>query len=90
MPLLVENGLVQGWDLVLVVDAPDEVRVHRLTQQRGLPEGDVRARMATQASREQRNAVADLVIDNSGDRAALMMQVDALCEGLRLGTIAGG
>jgi len=90
MPLLVENGLVQGWDLVLVVDAPDEVRVHRLTQQRGLPEGDVRARMATQASREQRNAVADLVIDNSGDRAALMMQVDALWEGLRLGTIAGG
>lgn len=89
MPLLVENGLTQGWDLVVVVDAPDEVRVQRLTDFRGLPESDVRARMASQATRQERNAAADVVLDNGGDRAALKVQVEALWEGLRLGTIAG-
>jgi dephospho-CoA kinase len=88
MPLLIENGLTAGWDLVVVVDAPDEVRVQRLTEYRGLPEDDVRARMASQASREDRNSAADVVLDNSGDRAALKVQVEALWEGLRLGTIA--
>ncbi len=89
MPLLIENGLTAGWDLIVVVDAPDEVRVQRLTEYRGLPEADVRARMAAQASREERNAAADVVLDNAGDRAALKLQVEALWEGLRLGTIAG-
>lgn len=89
MPLLVENGLADGWDLVVVVDAPDDVRVQRLTEYRGLPESDVRARMAAQATREERNAAADLVLDNSGDRAELLAQVEALWEGLRLGTMAG-
>ena len=88
MPLLVENGLTDGWDLVVVVDAPDEVRLQRLTEYRGLPEDDVRARMSSQASREDRNAAADVVLDNGGDRAALKVQVEALWEGLRLGTIA--
>ena len=89
MPLLVENGQAQGWDLVVVVDAPDEVRVQRLTEFRGLPEADIRARMAAQASSEERNAVADVVLDNGSDRAALKVQVEALWEGLRLATIAG-
>ena len=89
MPLLVEQGLTQGWDLVVVVDAPDETRVERLTGQRGLPEADVRARMAAQATREERNAAADLVLDNGGDRATLKVQVEALWEGLRLATVAG-
>jgi dephospho-CoA kinase len=44
--------------------------------------------MASQASREDRNAAADVVLDNGGDRAALKVQVEALWEGLRLGTIA--
>lgn len=89
MPLLVEQGLTEGWDLVVVVDAPDEVRVQRLVQFRGLPRADVVARMASQASREQRNAAADVVIDNGGDRAALLVQVEALWEGLRLAALAG-
>lgn len=88
MPLLVEQGLTEGWDLVVVVDAPDDVRVQRLVQFRGLPEADVRARMAAQATAEQRNAAADVVLDNSGDRAALVAQVEALWEGLRLGALA--
>lgn len=87
MPLLVENGLATGWDLVVVVDAPDEVRIERLVGQRGLPEADVRHRMAAQATREQRNAAADVILDNSGDLAALKVQVEALWEGLRLATL---
>lgn len=89
MPLLVEQGLTGGWDLVVVVDAPDEVRMRRLVEKRGLPRADVQARMASQATREERNAAADLVIDNSGDRAQLQLQVDALWQGLRLAVLAG-
>lgn len=90
MPLLVEQGLTTGWDLVVVVDAADEVRLQRLVEFRGLPPADVLARMASQATREERNAAADVVIDNNGDRAALQMQVDALWEGLRIAALAGG
>lgn len=88
MPLLVEQGRTSGWDLVVVVDAPDDLRVERLVQKRGLPEEDVRARMASQASREERNAAADVILDNRGDRAALAVQVEALWEGLRVGALA--
>ena len=87
MPLLVENGLTEGWDLVVVVDAPAEIRLARLVDQRGLPEDDVRARMAAQATRTVRNAAADVVLDNSTDRAALKDQVEGLWEGLRLAAL---
>jgi dephospho-CoA kinase len=76
VPLLAENGLASGYDLVLVVDAPDEVRIDRLVRRRGMPEQQARARMAAQASRPQRIAIADLVIDNSGPLAALDGEVD--------------
>jgi dephospho-CoA kinase len=74
VPLLAELGLQSAYDMVVVVDAPDEVRVQRLVA-RGLPEADARARIAAQASREQRLAIADVVIDNSGDLATLREQV---------------
>lgn len=74
VPLLVEAGLAQAYDLVVVVDAPDEVRVARLVE-RGLSEQDARARIASQASREERLAAADVVIDNSGSLADLSDQV---------------
>jgi dephospho-CoA kinase len=66
VPLLVENGLQDGYDVVVVVDVPPETQLARLTGQRGMTEADARARMAAQASRETRLAAADEVLDNSG------------------------
>ena len=79
VPLLVESGRDDMAALV-VVDVDPEVAVRRLVEQRGMAEADARARMARQASREDRLARADVVIDNGGDRAALVAQVDALWE----------
>jgi dephospho-CoA kinase len=67
VPLLVEGGLQKLYEVVVVVDVPLEVQVQRLTEQRGMPEPAARARIAAQASREQRLAAANLVIDNRGD-----------------------
>jgi len=74
VPLLAELGLQGAYDLVVVVDAPDDVRITRLID-RGLSESDARARIAAQAGREQRLAIADVVIDNSGDLVSLTQQV---------------
>ena len=75
IPLLVETGQAGRYDLVLVVQADVGTRVQRLVQ-RGLPEADARARIAAQATDEQRAAVADVVLDNSGTREELAAQVD--------------
>jgi dephospho-CoA kinase len=81
VPLLVESNLVGGYDLVVVVEAPEDLRIERLVQ-RGLSESDARARMAVQATDEQRRAVADEILRNDGTRAELAEQVDALWETL--------
>ena len=78
VPLLVENDLQGQYDVVVVVDVPAEVQVERLTGRRGMTQEDVRARMAAQATRAQRLAAADLVIDNTGDIAVLRDRVDAV------------
>jgi dephospho-CoA kinase len=75
VPLLVETGQAGSYDLVLVVEADPGTRVARLVQ-RGLTAQDARARMAAQATDEQRRAVADVVLDNSGTREELVAQVD--------------
>jgi dephospho-CoA kinase len=75
VPLLVETGQAASYDLVLVVEADEETRVARLVQ-RGLTEGEARARIAAQAGDEQRRAVADVVLDNSGTPEELAAQVD--------------
>ena len=64
--LLAESGRWANYDLVIVVDVPPEVQVDRLVSQRGMPPDQAQARLAAQATREQRLALADLVIDNSG------------------------
>ena len=78
VPLLVENGLAGAYDVVVIVDATEETRLGRLTRDRGMSVADARARIAAQASREQRLAVADVVIDNNGPLDALDPQLDAL------------
>ena len=66
IPLLVESGMAPLFPLVVVVHADVEVRVRRLVDQRGMSEDDARARIAAQANDEQRRAVADIWLDNSG------------------------
>ncbi|MFF3752201.1 dephospho-CoA kinase [Streptomyces sp. NPDC002018] len=75
VPLLVENGMAGLFDLVVVVDASPETQLDRLVRQRGMAESEARDRMAAQASREQRRAVADVVIDNDGPLERLEPQV---------------
>ncbi|NEC07193.1 dephospho-CoA kinase [Streptomyces sp. SID7909] len=75
VPLLTENGLAPLYDLVIVVDAAPETQLDRLVRLRGMTEADARARMAAQATREQRRAVADLVIDNDGPVEELVARV---------------
>jgi dephospho-CoA kinase len=78
VPLLVEAGLQAMYDEILVVDVPVEVQVQRLVELRGMTEADARARIASQASREDRLAVATTVLDNSGSIAELTKQVEAV------------
>lgn len=84
VPLLAENGLAPLYDQVIVVDAAPETQLDRLVRLRGMDEGEARARMAAQATREERLAVADVVIGNDGPLAELEPRVrkvwDALCE----------
>ncbi|MBT2528863.1 dephospho-CoA kinase [Streptomyces sp. ISL-99] len=75
VPLLTENGLAPVYDLVVVVDASPQTQLDRLVRLRGMTEDEARARMAAQASREQRLAIADLVIDNDRPLEALEPQV---------------
>jgi dephospho-CoA kinase len=76
VPLLVETGMAGDFDAVVVVEAPLSDRLARLAA-RGLPEPEARARIARQASDEQRRAVATVVLDNSGSQQELARQVDA-------------
>jgi dephospho-CoA kinase len=89
IPLLVENNLAGGFDVVVVVQAPLDVRLRRLAA-RGLDEAAALARIATQATDEQRRAAADLLLDNSGSEAELNAQVDAAWAGLLSGSGHGG
>jgi dephospho-CoA kinase len=82
VPLLVENNLQGRYDVVVVVDASPGTQVGRLTRVRGMSEQDAMARMSAQATREQRAAVADVIIDNDGDLDTLRAQTGALWERL--------
>ncbi|MGQ5575178.1 dephospho-CoA kinase [Streptomyces coelicolor] len=75
VPLLTENGLARLYDVVIVVDAGTGTQLDRLVRLRGMSEEDARARMAAQATREQRRAVADIVIDNDVPLDALERRV---------------
>ena len=77
VPLLAENDLAGGFDVVVVVEADLAIRLGRLAT-RGLTQAQASARIAVQASDEQRRAIADEVLRNDGSPEALAEQVDAL------------
>jgi dephospho-CoA kinase len=76
IPLLVETGQARSFDVVLVVDVPVEVQVERLTTQRGMADEEAKRRIASQASRDDRLAAADVVVGNDGTLADLDRRVD--------------
>jgi len=83
VPLIAESGRTDAYDLVVVVDVPPRVQMDRLVRRRGMTREQAEARMAAQASREQRLAIADIVIDNSGSLTELDRQVGDLWSELR-------
>lgn len=78
IPLLVETGQGHSFHLVVVVDAPEDVRLQRMLEHRGMTAEAARARMDAQATRADRLAAADAVLDNSGTVQHLLDQVDLL------------
>ena len=83
VPLIAENQLASGYDLVVVVDAPEHAQLERLIRHRQMSQEAAEARMAAQVSRDQRLAIADLVVDNSSSLAELDRQVGDLWGELR-------
>lgn len=78
MPLLTENNLGSLHDAVIVIDVPVEMQLQRLVELRGMTEEDARSRIAAQATREQRRAIADFIVDNTGSLEDLDARVDEI------------
>ncbi|WP_423181477.1 dephospho-CoA kinase [Arthrobacter sp. NyZ413] len=78
IPLLVETGQGSNFHLVLVVDAPEEERIRRMTSIRNMSAEEAVARMAAQAGRDERLAAADIVVDNSGSVEDVRDLIDKL------------
>jgi len=83
VPLIAENNLAGAYDLVVVVDVPPRIQLDRLVRLRGMSREQAQARIAAQASRGQRLAIAGIVVDNSGSLAELDRQVGDLWTELR-------
>lgn len=81
IPLLVETGQAGSFDIVVTVQAPRAERIRRMMEDRGMSQEDAVARMAAQASDEQRAAVSDVVLENSGSLVELRAAVDELWAG---------
>lgn len=83
IPLLVETGRTEGYDAIVVVDLPEDLQIARARTRDGFTEGQAQARLAAQATRAERRAVATHVIDNSGERASLLAEADRVWALLR-------
>lgn len=83
VPLIAENRLADAYDLVIVVDVPPRTQIDRLVKLRGMTRDQAKARIAAQATREQRLSIADIVVDNSGSLTELDRQVGDLWANLR-------
>lgn len=86
LPLLAESGRTQGFDAVVVVDAPIEAQLERMVRDRGWTEDEARARIAAQASREARRAMATHLIENTGTREDLARRVGEVFDELVSGS----
>lgn len=84
VPLLVELGMAPLYDAVVVVEAPEETRLHRL-EGRGLAREQALERIRSQAEPERRREVATVVVDNTGDESALRRRVDEVWAQLTAG-----
>lgn len=82
IPLLAESGRADEFDEVVVVDAPEELQVRRMLEDRGWTEADARSRIGSQARREDRLAIASYVVDNTGSLEDLRARVVEIYEGL--------
>lgn len=89
IPLLVETEQVDDYDIVIVVDCPEELQIKRLMERNGYTLAQARARVDAQASRVMRIEYADVIIDNSGDRESLRAQVEEVWRKLLAGEIRG-
>jgi dephospho-CoA kinase len=78
IPLLVETGQQEDFDLVVTVDVDHETQIHRLMARNGYTRAEAESRIAAQAGREDRMIAADVVLDNTGSLTRLREQIDAL------------
>lgn len=85
VPLLAEARAGDAWERVIVADAPAEVRVRRLVEERGMTPEEARTRVAAQVSDEARRALADIVVDTTGTLEQTLARADDLWERLRSG-----
>lgn len=83
IPLLAEGGRASSFDAVVVVDSPSEVQVERMVRDRGWSREEAEARIAAQATREERRAIATHVIDNTGSLEDLRARVEQVYAALR-------
>lgn len=89
VPLLVEARIEDHWDLIVVADAPADVRAERLVRHRGFERAHARNRIGVQASDDERRAVADVLIDTSGELSDTLRQADDLWRRLQAGAGVG-
>jgi dephospho-CoA kinase len=77
-PLIIETGFHEACDVVVVVTAPEEQRIERVMRDRGMTAAEASVRIAAQAGAEEREAAADVILENDGDLDALKTRVEAL------------
>ena len=88
IPLLFEKKLAADYDVIVLVDAPKEVRLERLTTRRGIPHEDAVHLIAAQMPAELKRAQSDFIIENDSDQKALSRRVDEVWAALEARTAA--
>lgn len=84
VPLLIEANVDHGWDLIVVAMADDETRAQRLRDERGMDASEAQQRIASQASDDQRRAIADVIIRTDGTLEETLQQTDKFWESVKV------